>query len=218
MKTVISALLLGFATVAFIFGIFEISFPDIFSWTEVLIDRFPTIYRYGMWIGIGECALSALLATGAWRIQSDFARKGLETLFRLGLGGMFITASWFKIHDPHGFAVLIAQYQFLPHDIVNLFALLMPMAEFCFGIAIIITPFTRENATILLIMFIAFIIALSSALARDLGITCGCFAIEGAQDKSETWTSLVRDLILLGPTLWLCYRPHRSILGIWKTP
>jgi len=132
MKQLGSGVLLLIASVLFVLGIFEISFPDTFSWTEILIDRFPTIYRYGTWIGIGECALSALVAILAWKNHADFSRKGLETIFRLGLGGMYIFASLFKIHDPHGFAVLIAQYQFLPHNVVNLFGLIMPMAEFCF--------------------------------------------------------------------------------------
>lgn len=216
MKTAASAALLFLATLFCVLGICEISFPDQFSWVEVLIDRFPTLYRYGMWIGLGECALSALFALGAWFLQPDFARRGLETLLRLGLGGMFIAASLFKIHDPHGFAVLMAQYQFLPHDMVNFFALLMPSAEFLFGAAIIITPYTRENAFMILLMFLAFIIALSSAIYRDLGITCGCFAIEGAQDKSEAWTSLIRDLVLLGPTLWLTQVENKSLIRIWS--
>ena len=216
MKTVLSALALLIATILFALGICEISFPDFFSWTEVLSKHFPKLYRYGVWIGVGECALSAGLATVAWALDRKFARKGLETLFRLGLGGMFITASLFKIHDPRGFAVLVAQYQFLPHDVVNFFALLMPMAEFVFGVLLVVTPFTRENSSLLFVMFLAFIVALASAIYRDLGITCGCFELEGAQDKAEAWTSLVRDLVLLGPCFWLTRLPNKSLLGLWR--
>lgn len=216
MKTILSSLLLLLATVACVLGIAEISFPDTFSWVELLLERFPKAYRYGVWIGVGECILSAIFAVAAWFTQPEFARKGLETLFRIGIGGMFIAASLFKLHDPHGFAVLVAQYQFLPHDSVNFFALLMPSAEFLFGIALIFTPWTRENSLAIFAMFIAFIIALASALYRDLGITCGCFALEGAQDKSEAWTSLIRDLVLLGPTIWLTQVENRSLIGIWR--
>ena len=220
MSRILSLGLLLLAVVAFALGICEISFSDTFSWTTVLAKPFPHLYRYGVWIGVGECLLAVLLSALSWLFDRRFARKGLETIFRLGLGGMFITASLFKIHDPHGFAVLVAQYQFplLPHDFVNLFALFMPMAEFLCGIGLIITPYTRENSFLLFVMFLAFIIALASALYRDLGITCGCFALEGAQDKSEAWTSLVRDIILLGPCFWLTRIENRSLFRLWRSP
>jgi hypothetical protein len=216
MKTIFSAILLTLGTIVFGLGICEISFPDAFSWTEVLSGIFPKLYRYGVWIGVAECTFATLLAVFAWFLDRAFARKGLETLFRLGIGGMFIFASWFKISDPKGFAILVAQYQFLPHDLVNIFALVMPMAEILFGFALIFTPFNRESASMIFLMFIAFMVALASALWRDLGITCGCFALEGAQDKSEAWTALIRDLILIGPTLWLTRLENRSLWKIWR--
>jgi len=216
MRTYASAVVILIASMLFALGICEISFPDSFSWTDILSERIPKIYRYGVWIGVGECFLATLFGLGAWLLSPQFARKAFETIFRLGIGGMFIFASLFKLQDPHGFAVLVAQYQLVPHNLVNAFALVMPVAEFLFGTALIVTPFTRENSFIILLMFFAFILALVSALYRDLGITCGCFAIEGAQDKSETWTALIRDLILLGPTYWLTQIPAKSLWAVWK--
>jgi hypothetical protein len=138
----------------------------------------------------------------------------LEVLIRLGIGGMFIFASYFKIADPKGFAILIAQYQFLPHNIVNLWALILPQFEFWFGLALIFTPFVKECTLAILAMFASFIIALVWALALDLGITCGCFQIDGAQSKSEAWTALIRDLVLLGPTAWLLTRKNFTIFKL----
>ena len=40
--------------------------------------------------------------------------------------------------------------------------------------------------------------------------------IEGAADKAETWTSLIRDLILIWPTLWLASRKNKSLISVWK--
>lgn len=218
MKVVYSAILMALASIVFCMSICEISFPDTFSWTEVLIGRYPSIYHYGVHIGIAEVILSSCLGFVAYKFDPDLSKRILETLFRVGLGGMFVFASWFKIQDPHNFAVLMAQYQFLPYHLVNPMALLMPISELLVGIAIVITPYTKENALILLAFFGAFIIALSSALYRDLGITCGCFALEGAQDTMEAWTSLVRDIILLGPTVWLMTLRNRSLISIWYTP
>jgi hypothetical protein len=146
-------------------------------------------------------------------MNRNLTARILEILIRLGIGGMFIFASYFKIADPRGFAVLIAQYQFLPHDIINMWALILPQIEFWFGFALIVTPFIKECTVVILALFASFITALVWALALDLGITCGCFAIDGAQSKSEAWTALIRDLILLWPTIWLLTRNNRFLFG-----
>jgi len=216
-RRVLAFTLIFWAVFLMVLGICEISFPDLFSWSEILSDTFPKLYRYSLWIGTAECLLAALLLWPSVIMDRNFSIRAIETLLRLGLGGMFIFASWFKIASPKEFAVLVAQYQFLPHDLINPFALLMPQLEFWTGLALILTPYTRENALMLLCMFLSFIIALSYALWHDLGIVCGCFAIAGAQDKSETWTSLIRDIILLVPTAWLVTRPRKTLWQIWKS-
>jgi len=209
-KYIIPAVCIFFAAVLFTLGVFEISFPDKFSWAnfDFVLNKFPSAWKYGVHIGVVETILGALLIVPAWKINRDLTEKILENLIRLGIGGMFIFASVYKIEDPHKFAVLIAQYQFLPHNLVNLWALILPQFEFWFGLALIVTPFVKESVLVILVMFASFIIALVWALALDLGITCGCFQIDGAQSKGEAWTALVRDLILLGPTAWLLTRKN----------
>jgi hypothetical protein len=202
-----------FATVFFVLGIFEIAFPSVFSitGTDFILDRFPKALKYNIHIGIAQTILSALLIIPAWRINKALTQRILEVLIRLGIGGMFIFASIFKIAEPKGFAILIAQYQFLPQSLVNLWALILPQFEFWFGIALIITPFVKECTLVILGLFASFIIAIVWALALNLGITCGCFQIDGAQSKSETWTALIRDLVLLVPTSWLLTRKNKWI-------
>jgi len=205
-----------FAAALFTLGVFEISFPDVFSLTnfDFVLNKFPRAWKYGLHIGIAEVVIGALLIIPAWRINKSLTERILEILIRLGIGGMFIFASVFKIADPKGFAVLIAQYQFLPHNLVNLWALILPQVEFWFGLALIVTPFVKECVLVILALFASFIIALVWALALDLGITCGCFQIDGAQSKAEAWTALIRDLILLGPTAWLLTRENKFIFFI----
>jgi len=202
-----------FATILFTLGVFEISFPDVFSLTnfDFVLNKFPSAWKYGVHIGIAETVLGVLLVVPAWKINRGLTERILEILIRLGIGGMFIFASVFKIADPKGFAVLVAQYQFLPHNLVNLWALILPQFEFWFGLALIVTPFVKECVLVILALFASFIIALVWALALDLGITCGCFQIDGAQSKAEAWTALIRDLILLGPTAWLLTRKNKSL-------
>lgn len=217
-KTPISAVLVLLAAALVSFCIAEISFPETFLTVtdkDWFLKLFPSAWKYNIQIALGALVVAVALALAAYRLSREFALKAFETLFRLGIGGMFIFASIFKIQDPHQFAVLVAQYQFLPGFVNNLFALVYPQFELWFGIAMIVSPFVRESSLAIFLMFVSFIIALTWALALDLGITCGCFNIEGAQDKNETWTALIRDLILLGPTFWLSQRPNRSLVGVW---
>lgn len=218
-RQVVSAALLLIAAFFTAVCVAEISFPESFlTFTdyESLIERFPKIWKYNIHVGIGSLVCALLLVVPAFRLDRKFTVKGLETLLRIGIGGMFIFASLFKIQDPKTFAVLVAQYQFLPDFVNNLFSLIYPQFEFWFGLALILTPFTKECALAIFWMFVSFIIALSWALVLDLGITCGCFELEGAQSKTETWTALIRDLILVGPTFWLTLRPNRSLIGLWR--
>lgn len=197
----------------FAMAVLEISFPETFS----LSGRFDLLASHRMLVGLAETAASVLMLWPAFRLETGIAARMLETASRLGLGGMFVCASWFKIQNPQGFALLVAQYQFLPQWMNNIFALFMPQMELWTGLLLIVSRWNREMAVLLLAMFVAFIAALTQAVVRDLGITCGCFEIDGAMSKKEAWVSLVRDLILLGPTIWLAFRPGRSLVSVWKT-
>lgn len=222
-NNILASILLLFATLLTAFCVAEISFPETFltitdkNW---FLEIFPNGWKYNIHIGVGAFILAAILIIPAWVLSKNFTIKALETLFRVGIGGFFIASSLFKIESPKEFAVLMAQYQFFPafglEFLNNIFALMYPQLEFWFGLALIFSPYTRESALVIFLMFISFIIALSWAIFHDLGITCGCFNIEGAQDKNETWTSLIRDLILLVPNFWLLCRKNKSLIRLWK--
>jgi len=199
--------LIFLAVILFVLGVFEISFPEIFN----LADKFE-VWQYYLHIGIAETVLSILLIAFAWKINGALTERVLEILIRVGIGGMFIFASIFKIEDPKEFAVSIAQYQFLPHNLVNIWALILPQAEFWFGLALIATHYVKESTLAILAMFACFIVALVWALALNLDIVCGCFPdIMGAQSKTGAWTTLIRDLVLLVPTIWLLTRKNKWI-------
>jgi hypothetical protein len=222
-NNILASILLLFATLLTAFCVAEISFPETFltiTDKDWFLEIFPNGWKYNIHIGVGAFILAAILIIPAWVLSKNFTIKALETLFRVGIGGFFIASSLFKIESPKEFAVLMAQYQFFPafglEFLNNLFALMYPQLEFWFGLALIFSPYTRESALVIFLMFISFIIALSWAIFHDLGITCGCFNIEGAQDKNETWTSLIRDLILLVPNFWLLCRKNKSLIRLWK--
>lgn len=213
-RRILCAGILSLSVALVALAVLEISFPGVFS----LSRRIPGLLTRRVQVGLLETAFSALLVWPAFRLDRVLAGRLLESASRLGLGGMFVFASWFKIRDPQAFAMLVAQYRFLPQPTVNLFALFMPQLELWTGLLLILGRWTRESAALLLCMFGAFIVALAQAVGRNLGITCGCFELEGAMDKAEAWTSLVRDLILLVPTVWLLFRPGRTLWALWRGP
>ena len=136
----------------------------------------------------------------------------VRTVLRLGLAAMFLAAAWPKFMDPKGFAILVAQYQFLPAFAVNGFALGLAAFEIVVGLGLIFTLWEREFGALVGVLLLMFIVALGQALFRDLGIACGCFDIEGATDAGETWFSLVRDVVLLVPVAWLSLTGGRRYL------
>jgi len=155
--------------------------------------------------------LIVLIAVGAVRKSVS---RGVASWMRLGLGLMFLTAAWPKLQDPAGFALLVTQYQILPHFLVNAFSLWLPGMEITTGLALLFTPFEKEGSSAVLLLLLMFIAALSLALKRDLGIACGCFDIEGAADAGETWFAIVRDTVLLVPVAWLWFSARRRF--IWS--
>lgn len=139
----------------------------------------------------------------------------LDVLFRLGLGGVFVYASWSKIQDPSLFADAVASYRILPEALVGWVAVVLPMLELVAGIGVIVTKWSRESALILLGLLFVFLIGLTQAWIRGLEISCGCFGVE--EIPPPLWVDILRDLGLLVPAVWLVIRPNTWILeGITK--
>ncbi len=113
---------------------------------------------------------------------------------RIYLGVVFIAASLYKISEPSQFALSIATYDILPLGLVNLMAILLPWLEVITGITLIAGFWTRASALCILGMMVMFTAAIAIALARDLHMSCGCFASAEAEDDISALT-MVRDLL-----------------------
>jgi hypothetical protein len=168
-------------------------------------------------MGLG---FAVLLAGILWGLTGKTVSSGswARSWFRLFLGGMFLLAAYPKFSDPEGFAFLVAQYQLLPLALVPVFSTFLPAAEIVIGFGILITPWEKDFSAMFTAMWVLFIIALAQALARGLGIACGCFDIEGATDAGETWYSLLRDIVLIIPTAWMMFKgdTNRMIWRVWR--
>ncbi len=153
---------------------------------------------------IGASA-AAVFAVALWR------REFWERAFRWGTAAMFAAACWYKLADPPAFASAVAQYRMLPAALVNPFALWLPALEAVVAIGLVSGLWKREIYALTTLLWAMFIAALSQALYRRLGLTCGCFAIaDVAGSVGETWFSLLRDVVLIVPTLWLTLRLRPS--------
>ena len=134
-----------------------------------------------------------LTAKGVLRLCAD-------TVLRLGLGGMFFYSAWDKLQDPGMFQTMVDNYRMLPACVTALFAVTMSMAELLVGAM--------------------FIVALTQAQIRGLDISCGCFG-EAEKNPHEVLHALIRDLILVVPTVWLLIKgQHRWIADfrrMWYT-
>ena len=96
-------------------------------------------------------------------------------LIRIALGVTFVSAGILKILDPAAFASAVANYRLLPHELINIFAILLPWVELVAGLGVLSGIWLRPAALILAFMTGIFVLAVTSALARGLNIECGCF-------------------------------------------
>ena len=142
-------------------------------------------------------------------MKKDTVLDWLETLCRVGLGGMFVYSAWSKIGDPGLFATTVMRYELLPEFAVGLFALTLPMLEMLVGLAFIFTKWVRETALLATGMLVMFLFALIIAVVRGLEIDCGCFGVSAGGGRTELVLAIIRDLILLVPTTWLMFRRNR---------
>jgi putative oxidoreductase len=132
----------------------------------------------------------------------------METIFnlalRLILGAIFIFAGVLKIYQPAKFALDIANYRLLPHELINMFAITLPWVEVLAGLFLILGIWLKPSALLVLAMTMMFFFAISSALARGLNIECGCFGTVGGGKVGLS--KLAEDTALLCLAAWLTWR------------
>jgi len=105
-------------------------------------------------------------------IQADM----VGWIVRVALGVIYIYASIDKILHPGAFAEIVNNYQLLPGDLVNVFALILPMLVLLCGLALIFGVLVRPAAAWAGALLVMFITAVSLALSQGININCGCFS------------------------------------------
>ncbi|MBW1972157.1 MAG: DoxX family membrane protein [Deltaproteobacteria bacterium] len=128
----------------------------------------------------------------------------LALLFRWVLGIIFIYASINKILYPDLFAKAVANYQLLPNEMINIFAIILPWLEFLTGAGLILGIWVKPCAIWISFLLFIFSLALSISLFRGLNISCGCFEFT-RETKIIGVTTIVRDISLFLIALYVAF-------------
>jgi uncharacterized membrane protein YphA (DoxX/SURF4 family) len=129
---------------------------------------------------------------------------------RVLVGGVWIVAGALKLPDPAASVRAVRAYQLLPEAIVPTIGYALPIIELLVGITLVVGLLVRIGALLSAILFVAFIVGISSAWARGLQIDCGCFGGGGfdAQAREKYPWEIARDFGLLFASAWLVWRPR----------
>ena len=109
--------------------------------------------------------------------------------------------------DVSAFAGLLSRYEMLPDFSLSFFAVAVPLAECVVGSLLVFSRWVRLSADAVSAMLAVFVMALSQAALRGLDVSCGCF---GGASSSCPLPAILRDLILLVPSLWPDRRPSSA--------
>ncbi|GDY22274.1 hypothetical protein LBMAG56_36210 [Verrucomicrobiota bacterium] len=116
-------------------------------------------------------------------------------ILRLIIGGAFVLAGGLKIANPAKFALDVSNYRLVPHELINLVAILVPWVEVTAGLFVLAGIWLRAAALVITGLTVMFLFVIGSALARGLNIECGCFGTIGG--KHVGLVNLAIDLTLL---------------------
>jgi len=133
---------------------------------------------------------------------------------RLLVGGVFVFASLDKLAHPEAFAQAIYNYRIVPYSLLHAAAMLLPVVEFLAGSALILGVLRRGAALQCGLMTAIFMVAIATALARGLDISCGCFHTDGGHGVglSLLWRDAGLLLACLPPLLFSDGGPELSLL------
>ena len=131
---------------------------------------------------------------------------------RTALAAVFVYAGAVKVLDPAAFARAIDHFRLLPHLLAPAMAVYLPWVEIVGGVGLF-WPRGRAGALLLLLgLCLLFCAAITSALARGLDISCGCFG-DGGESSPSLGFSLLRSMFLALIAWWLWWRETGTPAG-----
>ena len=112
---------------------------------------------------------------------------------RLLLGGLLVYTGYIKLLDLPKFAEDVSNFKMMPLPLNRVTAIVLPWNELVVGCLLILGIWSRAAALASLFFFTVFAIAVTSAIARNLNIECGCL---GHADASKVGlATLAKDAV-----------------------
>lgn len=136
--------------------------------------------------------------------------NAIGALCRYGLAAMWLVSGTIKMRDPMGFRQSVQAYELFSPRIEGWVATLLPPTEVALGLLLLLGLYLRGAALVTGLMMLGFMAGISSAWARGLAIDCGCFSTDHSSQSSSHGVALVRDLLFLGMSMWVIWRPWRK--------
>jgi uncharacterized membrane protein YphA (DoxX/SURF4 family) len=132
------------------------------------------------------------------------AAKIALLLIRMLVGGVFIYAGVRKAWETQDFTRDLQHYAIIPRmDVIILLAVYLPWVELFAGLAVVFRRLQLGGLIAIAGMMLIFTGALTSAWARGLDLSCGCFGKEKEAIRTNFPALLARDLVLLAGSLVL---------------
>jgi uncharacterized membrane protein YphA (DoxX/SURF4 family) len=125
---------------------------------------------------------------------------------RILLGGLFIYTSLYHSLHAAEFLQSIKDYQLISGALVPWSGFLFIALEAGVGVLLLFGYFVRQAAVAAAALLLVFTVAIVSAIARDLGIACGC----GLGDTQVGWLDVVRDLLLIVVAALIAWRADKE--------
>jgi len=144
------------------------------------------------------------------KMKKILGNELLGFLVRVALGVLFVAASVDKILHPEAFAKIVNNYQILPGELVNIFAIILPWLELLCGLGLVAGVLVRSSAAWIAAMLVMFMIAVSIALGHGINISCGCFSTS-AHARQLGYNLLLQDLGMLILALHIFYFNNRFL-------
>lgn len=153
--------------------------------------------------------MSEQVVSESWSPKRWEVAGKLTLIVRLILGAVFVFASIDKIRHPEAFAELVYNYQMLPDQLVNIFAIVLPWLELLLGGCLLVGVWLPGAVILANMLLVTFFGSLLFNIARGLDINCGCFSTstEHVEGTTMAWYVL-RDsgfLLLGGHLLFRLY-------------
>jgi len=137
-------------------------------------------------------------------MKSLLANRFLIMGLRVFVGLAFVVAGVGKIADPEVFGTSIANYRILSGPLVLIPATVLPWMELLCGLSLLFGVLVRGSSLLVASMLVVFIVAVLSAMARGLDISCGCFT-QGPGGAAVGWSKILENLGLFCASLVLLY-------------